>query len=134
MWLQSRFSCISHFLCSRTHRKYEKWVILGLRIKIFIQQVLSLKIWVKSYGDMLKIQVEKVVLYFFIFLPFYSKNSESSPTVDIIILNPIGCYKFDFFIHFCFEAHFLPQTFSNVHGKWEIREKTWLQSRFFRSF
>ena len=48
----------------------------------------------------LKIQVEKVVLlfyYFSIFLPFYLKNGESSPMVDIIILNPIGCYK----VYFC---------------------------------
>ena len=33
--------------------------------------------------------------------------------VDIITLNPIGSYKVDFFVHFCFEAHFLPQNFSN---------------------
>ena len=47
-------------------------------------------------GDKLKIRVEKVVLlfyYFLIFLPFYLKNGESSPMVDIIILNPIGSYK-----------------------------------------
>ena len=47
-------------------------------------------------GDKLKIRVEKVVLlfcYFLIFLPFYLKNGESSPIVDIIILNPIGSYK-----------------------------------------
>ena len=41
-------------------------------------------------------RVEKVVLlfyYFLIFLLFYSKNGESSPMVDIIILNPIDPYK-----------------------------------------
>jgi len=44
----------------------------------------------------LKLQVEKIVLlfyYFLIFLLFYPKNSESSPMVNIIILNPNGSYK-----------------------------------------
>ena len=53
----------------------------------------------KTLGDKLKIKIEKVVLlfyYFLIFLPFYLKNGESSPMVDIIILNPIGSYKFSF--------------------------------------
>jgi len=36
--------------------------------------------------------------YFLIFLPFYSKNGESSPMVDIIILNPIGFYKLYLYI------------------------------------
>ena len=47
----------------------------------------------------MKIRDENVVLlfyYFLIFLIFYSKNVESSPMVDIIILNPIGSYKFYF--------------------------------------
>ena len=75
------FSCIPHFLCSRFHRKYSTWVILGRGIKIFIQWVLLLEIWVKKLGDKLIIWVEKVVLlfyYFLIFLHFYSKNGESS--------------------------------------------------------
>ena len=45
---------------------------------------------------MLKIQVEKLVLlfyYFLIFLLFYPKNGESSPMIDIVILNLIGSYK-----------------------------------------
>ena len=75
------------------------------------------EISVKKLGEKLKIRVEKVVLlfyYFLIFLPFYLKNSESSPMVDIIILNPIGSYKIYFgFTFFVFEAHFLPQNFSN---------------------
>ena len=98
-WLQSRFSCISHFSCRRVHRKYETWVLLGWGIKFHIQRVLPLKIWVKILGDKFKIRVEKVVLlfyYFLIFLLFYSQNGESSPMVDIIILNPIGSYKFYF--------------------------------------
>ena len=98
-WLQSRFSCIFHFSCSRVHQKYATWVLLGWGIKSCIQQVLPLKIWGKNLGGKLKIRVEKVVLlfyYFLIFLPFYLKNGESSPMVDIIILNPIGSYKFYF--------------------------------------
>ena len=93
---QSLFSCISHFLSSRVHRKYSTWVLLRWGIKFCIQRVLPLKIWVKKFGDKLKIHFEKVVLlfyYFLIFLPFYLKNGESSPMVDIIILNPIGSYK-----------------------------------------
>ena len=82
-----------------THRKYETWVLLGWRIKFRIQRVLLLEIWVKTLGDKLKIWIEEVVLlfyYFLIFLPFYLKNGESSPMVDIIILNTIGSYKFYF--------------------------------------
>ena len=99
-WLQSHFLCISHFSCSWVHRKYATWVLLGWGIKFRIQRVLPLEIWVKILGDKLKIRVEKVVLlfyYFLIFLPFYLKNGESSPMVDIIILIPIGCYK----VYFC---------------------------------
>ena len=51
------------------------------------------------YGDKLKIQVEKTIFFiylFLMFLLFYPKNGESSPIVDIIILNPIGYYKFYF--------------------------------------
>ena len=93
------FLCISNFSCSRVHRKYATWVLLGWRIIFCIQQVLSLEIWVKNLGDKLKIWVEKVDLlfyYFLIFLPFYLKNGELSPMVYIIILNPIGscCYHF----------------------------------------
>ena len=94
------FSCISYFSCSRVHWKYEIWVLLRWQIKFCIQQVHLSKIWVKALGDKWKIRVEKVVLlfyYFLIFLPFYLKNGESSSMVDIIILNPIGCYK----VYFC---------------------------------
>ena len=75
------FSCIFHFSHSRVHQKYATWVLLGWRIKFCIQWVIPL---------------EKVVLlfyYFLIFLPFYSKNGQSSPMVEIIILNIIGSYK-----------------------------------------
>ena len=94
------FLCISHFSCSRVHRKYATWVLLRWGIKFCIQWVLPLEIWVNILGDKLKIRVEKVVLlvyYFLIFLPFYLKNGKSSLMVDIIILNPIGYYK----VYFC---------------------------------
>ena len=97
--LQSRFSFISHFLCSRIHLKCATWVLLGWGIKFCIQQVLPLEILVKNLGDKLKIRVEKEVLlfyYFLTFLPFYLKICESSPIVDIIILHPICSYKFYF--------------------------------------
>ena len=99
-WLQSRFSCISHFSCSSVHQKYVTWVLFGWGIKFCSQWLLPLEIWVKNLGDKLKIRVEKVVwlfYYFLKFLPFYLKNGKSSPMVDIIILNPIGCYK----VYFC---------------------------------
>ena len=86
------FSCISHFSCSRGHRKYATWVLLGWGIKFRIQRVIQLEI----LGDKFKIRVEKVVLlfyYFLIFLLFYSKNGESFPMVDIIVLNPISSHK-----------------------------------------
>ena len=38
------FSCISNFSYSMVHQKYATWVLLGLRIKIFIQRVLALEI------------------------------------------------------------------------------------------
>ena len=97
------FSCISHFSHSRVHQRYATWVLIGWGIKFFIQRVLLLKIWINTFGDKLKIRVEKIVLlfyYFLIFLLFYPKNGEPSPMVDIIILNPIGPYKVYFFVHF----------------------------------
>ena len=64
-WLQSRFSCISHFSCSRTHRKYATWVLLGWGIRFCIQWLLPLEIWVKNLGGKLKIRVEKIVFFIF---------------------------------------------------------------------
>ena len=64
-WLQSCFSCISHFSCRMVHWKYVAWVLLGWGIKFCIQWVLQLKIWVNPYGDKLKIRVEKIVFFFF---------------------------------------------------------------------
>ena len=93
------FSCIYHFSCSRINQNYATSILLGWGIKFCIQRVLLLENWAKTLGVKLKIQVEKVVLlfyYFLIFLPFYLKNGESSPMVEIIILNPIGSYKFYF--------------------------------------
>ena len=64
-WLQSHFSCISHFPYIKTHRKYGTWVLLGWWIQFCIQQVILLEIWVKTLGVKFKIQVEKLVFSFF---------------------------------------------------------------------
>ena len=63
----------------------------------------------QNFSKTLGISVENVVLlfyYFLIFLLFYSKNCESFPMVDIIILNPIGSYKFYFGYIFFLEGPF----------------------------
>ena len=75
----------------------------------------------------MKIRVEKVVLlfyYFLIFVPFYLKNGESSPMVDIIILNPIGSYKIYFCCTFFLGAHFKPQNSPNVKVFYYQKKKT----------
>ena len=56
------FSCISCFWGSGVHQKYAVWVIIvliGCGIKFCIQRALPLKIWVKTHGDMSKIQTKK---------------------------------------------------------------------------
>ena len=65
------FSCACHFSCSKVHRKYATWVLLRQIIKFCIQQVLMFEIWIKPYGDKLKIQVEKAVFLksFYVFTP-----------------------------------------------------------------
>ena len=55
MWLQSIFFMYFSFLYSRVHRKYETWVLIGWKIKIFIQRIIPPEIWVKNLGDKLKI-------------------------------------------------------------------------------
>ena len=57
------FSSISCFWDSGFHKKYAVWVLIGREIKLRIQRVLQLKIWVKTRGDMLKIQ-KKIVFFF----------------------------------------------------------------------
>ena len=44
--------------------------------------------------------------------------------VVIIRFDPISSYKIVFSVHFCFEAHFLPQNFSNVNNNVPNEEMT----------
>ena len=109
---------ITFFSCSRVHRKYAIWVLLGWGTEFCIQRVLLHEIWVKPYGDKLKIWIEKEFLlfyYFLVFLLFYTKNGESSPMVDIIILNPIGSYKVYFGCTFFLGGPIKPQNYPNEH-------------------
>ena len=53
------FSGISCFWGSEVHQKYAVWVLVGCginEIKFCIQRSLPIAIWVKTHGDMLKIQ------------------------------------------------------------------------------
>ena len=109
------FSCISHFPCSRVHRKYATWVLLGWGIKFCNQRVLLLEIWVKHLGDKLKIQVEKVVLLFYYYFYFFTPKMVNHPpwlrSSSWILLVLI---KFILVVHFSYEANFRNQMFSNV--------------------
>ena len=57
------FSGISCFWGSGVHQKYAVWVLVGCRIKLRIQRALPIEIWVKTQGDMSKIQTKKVVFF-----------------------------------------------------------------------
>ena len=57
------FSGISCFWGSGVCKKYAVCVLVGCQIKFRIQLALSLKIWVKTQGDMLKIQTKRVVFF-----------------------------------------------------------------------
>ena len=48
------FSSISYFSGSGVCQKYAMWVLVGCRIKFYIQRALPIKIWVKTQGDMSK--------------------------------------------------------------------------------
>ena len=84
MMSSSCFSSISCFWGSGVHQKYALWVLVGCRIKLCIQSALSLEIWVKSQGDMLKIR-KKVVF-------FYDKYVNSTIMVDSFYWNSIGSW------------------------------------------
>ena len=60
------FSGISCFWGSGAHKKYQVWVLVGCGIKFHIQRSLSLKIWVKTQGDMSKIQTKRQFFSFFL--------------------------------------------------------------------
>ena len=59
MTSSSCFSSISCFWGSRIFQKYAVWVLVGCRIKFYIQWDLPLRIWVKTQGYMSKIQTRK---------------------------------------------------------------------------
>ena len=67
-WRHHIFSGISCFWGSGVRKKYFEWVLVGCGIKFCIQRALTIEIWVKTRGDMLKIQTKKV-LFFMIPLP-----------------------------------------------------------------
>ena len=58
------FSGISCFWGSGVRQKYAVWVLVGCRIKFHIQRALPIEIWVNKWGDMSKIQTQKVVFFF----------------------------------------------------------------------
>ena len=63
--LQSRFSCIYPFSCSRAYLKYSIWVLFGCGIKFCIQQMFLLEIWVNPKWDKLKLRFEKEIVFLF---------------------------------------------------------------------
>ena len=79
------FSSISCFWSSGVYQKYEVWLLVECRIKSCIQRSLSLEIWVKTQGDMLKIQTKKVIC-------FYDKYVNSTIMVDSFYWNSIGSW------------------------------------------
>ena len=54
------FSGISCFWGIGVHKKYAKWVLIGWKIKFRIQRALPIEIWLKTWGDISKIQTKKV--------------------------------------------------------------------------
>ena len=58
------FSGISCFWGRGVRQKYAVWVLYGGGIWFRIQRALSIKIWVKTQGDMSKIRTQKVVFFF----------------------------------------------------------------------
>ena len=57
------FSGISYFWGSGVHQNYIVCILAGCGIKFHIQRDLLLEIWVKTQGDMSKIQTKKVVFF-----------------------------------------------------------------------
>ena len=64
MMSSSHFSGIYCFFNRGVYQKYAVWVLIGCIIKFYIQWALLLGIWVKTQGDMSKIQTQKVVFFF----------------------------------------------------------------------
>ena len=64
MTSSSLFLGISCFGGRWVCHKYSKWVLIGFKIKFHIQLALSIEMWVKTQGDMSKIQTKKIVFFF----------------------------------------------------------------------
>ena len=79
------FLGISYFWGSRVRQKYAVWVLIESIIKFHIQRDLPLIIWVKTQGDMSKIQTKKLVF-------FYDKYVNSTIMVDSFYWNSIGSW------------------------------------------
>ena len=74
----------SSFWGSEVHQKYAVWVLVGCGIKFRIQWALPIEIWVKTQGDMSKIQTKKVVFFMIPIPKFILKKC----------LRPIRYFKF----------------------------------------
>ena len=85
MTSSSHFSRYFFFWGSGVRQKYAVWVLVGCRIKFYIQRALSIEIWVKTQGDMSKIRIKKIVF-------FYDKYVNSTIMVDSFYWNLIGSW------------------------------------------
>ena len=66
MTSSSHFSGIYFFWGSGVCQKYAVWVLVGCIIKFRIQRALLIKIWVKTQGDVSKIQTKKVIFLWYL--------------------------------------------------------------------
>ena len=68
MWWWHHYHIFLGIYCfwgSGVHQKYAMWVLIGCGIKFRIQRDLSIKIWIKTHGDMSNIRTQKVGFFFF---------------------------------------------------------------------
>ena len=104
------FFYISCFWGSGVHRKYAVRVLVGRRIKLYIQRAISIEIWVKPQGYMLKIRTKKVV--------FLMRNMSSQPLWLTHFIKILLVLEFQltttYFGTFSYKAHFRPQISSNA--------------------
>ena len=103
------FSGISCFWGSEVRQKYAVWVLVGCRIKFCIQRALLIEIWVKTQGDMSKIQTQNI---------FCMTNMSIQPLWlthlnEILLVLEFQLTKFIVGV-FSYKAHFRPQISSNA--------------------
>ena len=106
------FSGISYFWGSDVRQKYVVWVLVGCGIKFCIQRALSIEIWVKTQGDMLKNKQKS---------SFFMTNMSIQPLwlthfIEILLVLEFQLTKF-IIGAFSYKAHFRPQISSN-EGNW----------------